>query len=464
MIRWVIWVSAVCVFTSCQTNQEMKSVIVIGGGLMGSSTAWHLSRQGESVVLLEQQDAIYTSGSSLGEARISRSLGPVDDIYAYLQKQSIEETEKLINFLNSKESHVHSIEDIYTTSPVTYIFYPESSEEISVFNLDKPDTLAETSGDSVVLAMNSQAANQKFKLNIPDSLKIIREYRKHSGTMNPRTLIQKLHLGIVHSGGEIRYNHYVKSINRTEEGYKVIVFDQKKQVSKTIQATRIVAAAGPYNGKVLKNISPAIDQLITPQRLFLAFLRIKPEVYNQLAEAQKQKLIAAYPVIKLHSELFYSMIEKFDSDDVPILKVGGHFKRTPITDLKNVWNLPLSDNERDWSIQETVEYLQINEFEIVKEDIEFRSGYSCVYSLTSSEVPYVTNLPLDDGSLDKNAVLIGGMSGVGAKGTMTYGHIAANLLLRKNGINDRMYKNTQKALGNERLKSDLEKISFENSR
>ncbi|SNT03967.1 Glycine/D-amino acid oxidase [Ekhidna lutea] len=437
----------------------MKPTIVIGGGLMGSATAWQLALQGESVILLEQQDSIYTSGSSFGESRISRSLGPQDDIFAYLQIQGISETQQLIDFLNEKEPNAHSMEDIYRTSPVTYLFYPKTSEGIAVFNLDKADTLAQPSGDSIAFAPDSKTAKRKFGLNLSDSLQTIREYRKYSGTINPRALIEKLHRAISLTGNEVRYNRKVKQLKRTDQGYQLAIFDAKNQTEVVIEASRIVAAAGPYNGRLLNDIAPVIDQLITPKRLFLAFLKIKPTVYNRWSDEQKSKLLAGYPIIKLHDELFYSMIEQFDTDEVPILKVGGHFKRAPISDLDNVWKLSLSNEEMEWSIHETIEYLQMNDFNLQKEDIEFHSGYSCVYSLTKTEVPYAVNLPFPDGSFDQNAVLVGGMSGVGAKGTMTYGLLAANLLLGEDGPNDRMYQLTSRALGNERLQADLDELN-----
>ncbi|MEP0986673.1 FAD-dependent oxidoreductase [Ekhidna sp.] len=436
----------------------MNPTIVIGGGLMGSATAWQLAQQGESVILLEQQDTIYTSGSSHGESRISRSLGPQDDIFAYLQIQGIKETQQLIDFLNEHEPETHSMEDIYRTSPVTYIFYPQTSEEIAVFNLDKPDTLAHPSGNSLAFAPDSETARTKFGLHLPDSLQTIREYRKYSGTMNPRALIQKLHRAITYTGNEVRYNQKVKQLKRTDQGYQLTILDTKNQTEKVIEAPKIVVAAGPYNGQVLKETAPVIDQLITPSRLFLTFLKIRPAVYNSWSEEQKNKLLDGFPIIKMHDELFYSMIEQLDSDGIPILKVGGHFKRTPIENLNEVWRVLVSEEELEWSQKELIEYLKMSELEVEITDLEVQKGYSCVYSLSQSEVPYVANLPLATGEFDKNAVLVGGMSGVGAKGTMTYGLMAANLLLGKEGPDDRMYKLTEKALGNERLKSDLEDL------
>ena len=75
-------------------------VIVVGGGLMGSSTAWQLARANQRVLLLEKQDAIYTQGSSFGEARISRSLGPPGDIWSYMHNRAVAEAHRLVELLN----------------------------------------------------------------------------------------------------------------------------------------------------------------------------------------------------------------------------------------------------------------------------------------------------------------------------------------------------------------------------
>lgn len=47
-------------------------VIVIGSGIMGSSTAYQVAKRGKSVLLLEQYDFLHRRGSSHGESRTTR--------------------------------------------------------------------------------------------------------------------------------------------------------------------------------------------------------------------------------------------------------------------------------------------------------------------------------------------------------------------------------------------------------
>src|SRR4051812_47201298 len=47
-------------------------VIVVGGGLMGLATGYHLARGGQRVLLLEARDIGHTEGSSHGPSRIIR--------------------------------------------------------------------------------------------------------------------------------------------------------------------------------------------------------------------------------------------------------------------------------------------------------------------------------------------------------------------------------------------------------
>ncbi len=450
-MRNLILISVIALnLISCQNSENIEDIVVIGGGLMGSSTAWELSKYGQNVLLLEQQDSIYTFGSSFGEARISRSLGPKEDIFSFLQQTSIKETKGLIEYLNEGEREVlHSMQDIYRTSPVTYIYTQSQINEV--------EELLDGQLDKYEYASTKEEAKETFGMKISDTTMVIREYKQYTGTLNPKVLIKKLHLGIRKSGNRINYSQKVTSLKKEDGIYKIKIIDNKTGTNKTILSKKVVAAAGPYNGILVKDIAPYFSDLISPKRLFLSFLKIKSDKYDMLTSEQKNRLITSYPVAYLNSEIFYSMIEKFDSDQRPLLKVGGHFLRTEIKELDEVWAMQLTEQEIQWSKENTADYLDKLDLPIKSSDLEFDKGYSCVYSLTESEIPYVTHGFKNISDIDSSFVLVGGMSGIGAKGSLAYGLFAADLIL-DNKNDSFMYQKAKSALGSQRLMEDIQNI------
>ena len=316
MKRLILLLTVILSLVSCSTEEKIEDIVVIGGGLMGSSTAWELSKYGQNVLLIEQQDSVYTFGSSLGEARISRSLGPKEDIFAFLQQTSVKETKHLIDFLNSGElQELHSMQDIYTTSPVTYVYSQSQLKDV--------ENLLDGQLDRYEYASNNEEAEEKFGMKISDTTLVIREYKEYSGTLNPKVLIKKLHRGIRKLGNRISYNQKVTSLKKEDGVYKIKIIDTKTGTNKTILSKKVVAAAGPYNGTLVKDVAPYFRDLINPKRLFLSFLKIKSDKYTILTSEQKNRLQSSYPVAYLNSEIFYSMIEKYDESNRPLLKVGG---------------------------------------------------------------------------------------------------------------------------------------------
>ena len=220
---------------------------------------------------------------------------------------------------------------------------------------------------------------------------------------------------------------------------------------------KIVSAAGPYTGPLLKDVAPYFAEIIHPQRVFLAFLKIKTEVYDKLDDQEIDRLHSFYPVINsakgTRDGSFFSMIEYLDENNHPIIKIGGHFQRSDIDDLDAIWEKELTQSEITWSLNNTADYFALLNVPVTVNDIEFIDGYSCVYSLTETEVPFVTPIIGSDEKPNYNAIVLGGMSGVGAKGAMTYGLMAANYFENAMETNqpDSMYMVVQKALGYDRL-------------
>lgn len=442
-------IAVTLILISCASKKEIEDTVVIGGGLMGSSTAWQLSKNGTNVLLIEQQSQDYTFGSSFGEARISRNLGPKGDVFSYLQQTSVNETKNLINYLNDGETTAnHSMEDIYTTSPVTYIY--SATQQNDVENLLHGQTI------DYQYATNPYEAREKFGMQVSDDTLVLREYKEYSGTLNPQVLIKKLHQGVIKSGSNVSYNQKVTRLEKVNGIYEIDIIDTKTNVTKTIWSKNVIAAAGPYNGRLVKDIAPYFSDLIHPKRLFLSFLKIKADKYDSLTLEQKSRLHSSYPVAYLNAEIFYSMIEKFDEDNRPLLKVGGHFLRTDISDLDKVWEQELTPQEIFWSKSNTADYLRKLDLPLTESDLIYHSGYSCVYSLTESEIPYVTPL-INHDRTDPSFALIGGMSGVGAKASLAYGSIAADIVLG-NDNNSFMHQKAKSSLGAERLMKDLQDI------
>ena len=446
------FVIASCMLVGCAPQaQKTHDVIVIGGGLMGSSAGWHAANNGASVIVLEMQDSVYHQGSSFGEARIARSNNRGNDIWSYLHNRSVKETQLLVEYLNqSAPDRTYSITDIYTTAPVTYVGRSTIYDQLLASLIRQKVNYD--------MAVNPQEGKRKYNVKLPDSVLIQREYNLHSGTLNPKALIQLLHTAIRRKGSAIRYNNKVTAVqyDTLSNTYDVTTINQKTNETNILKAHQIVSAAGPYTGTLLQDIAPYFDQLIDPQRVFLAFFKIQDSTYANLTDQDIKKVKSFYPVINsaqgTRDGSFFSMIEYYDQNNHPIIKIGGHFQRSTIDDLDKVWEKSLSKEEIQWSLNSTSNYMDLLDLPIKKNDLQLVDGYSCVYSLTQSEVPLVTPIKTNTGEPNHDFIVMGGMSGEGAKGAMTYGHMAARLL--KGPIpttEDTLYQITAESLGFHRI-------------
>jgi len=456
LLKTIVLASLV-LFSQHTRAQEYASsdwdVVVIGGGLMGSSTAWQLARNGKQVLLLEKQGEVYTEGSSFGEARISRSLGPPGDIWSYMHNRTVAEAHELVSFLQTHGESA-AMTDIYVTSPVNYVRHKERLLSLSYL----PDQK-----DRYQLATTPKEAMDLFGVVIPDDAFMVREYKTYSGTINPSAVIELTHRGIQLSGGEVSYGQRVTNLTRTDDGFELIVAEQRSAKIHKLTSKQVVSAAGPYTGSLLKTVAPEFDQLIMPKRVFLAFFEVTENFWESLSVTQQTQLANLFPAINstipTRQAGSFSMIEKFTPVGTPIIKIGGHFQRTDIRNLDTVWQQDLTTEEIAWAENSLLNHLSLLGVGFNSSHLRLDSGYSCVYSLTNSEVPYVTHAASTDGSPDPDLVIVGGLSGVGAKGSLAYGVIAADLLLEKTEA-DASYLAAREAFGFERMQRDVAELTI----
>jgi len=76
------------------SQQKIFDVAVIGAGVFGAWTAWHLAKRGKRVALMEAYGPAHSRASSGGETRIIRMGYGADELYTQWSQQSLEQWKK----------------------------------------------------------------------------------------------------------------------------------------------------------------------------------------------------------------------------------------------------------------------------------------------------------------------------------------------------------------------------------
>jgi len=242
----------------------------------------------------------------------------------------------------------------------------------------------------------------------------------------------------------IFYHHKVLEINKKDNCYLITFINTKTGQTTQLFTKKLIVAAGAYTGELLKDIEPQVSKLITPKRMSLCFFKINKKIYDNYTEKEKIHLQNIFPVFDLRGKQLYAMIEEIGTDGLPIFKGGGHRMYNSFNDLDKAWTTTPAQEEINWVHDSWLNYLKINNLPIKKEDTTYIEGRSCVYSLTDTSIPLVSIIAKDN-ETKPQLVVIGGMSGIGAKGSMCYGWIAANLLTDKDDPG-MMYQKIKKKL------------------
>ena len=95
LIRAVTGTTALAAAGASRTGSAMQregwDVIVVGAGVFGAWTAWHLRRLGQRVLLLDASGPANARASSGGESRLTRTIYGADDVYTRMAWDSLDD-------------------------------------------------------------------------------------------------------------------------------------------------------------------------------------------------------------------------------------------------------------------------------------------------------------------------------------------------------------------------------------
>jgi monomeric sarcosine oxidase len=87
------------------STQKTYDIAVMGAGVFGAWTAWHLAKRGKKVVLIDAYGAANARASSGGESRIIRMGYGADELYTLWSQQSLKQWKKIFAALKQLLFH-----------------------------------------------------------------------------------------------------------------------------------------------------------------------------------------------------------------------------------------------------------------------------------------------------------------------------------------------------------------------
>jgi len=244
------------------SKQTMFDVVVIGAGVNGSSTAYHLIKQPDvkKVLLLEQFPTPHTRGSSQGQTRVTRCLY-YDEIFGRLSRDSFRlwrELEKEVN------------EDLLIQNGYLEMFKPTQYADV---NYKRSCHVLQSLGQEYYLLSGDQV-NRKFPpLNIPTSWRGI--YEPGGGTLMASKCVVALQNAFVARGGEFRDAEIVEKIIPNNIGFANESTVTIQTAKRTYESKSVVITAGTFTNQLSKPLG--LNLPLEVQRIHPCYWRFAGE-------------------------------------------------------------------------------------------------------------------------------------------------------------------------------------------
>jgi glycine/D-amino acid oxidase-like deaminating enzyme len=212
------------------SDKSAYDVIVIGGGLMGASTAAALSDNGKRVLVLEANNRLHTLGSSHGRTRVSRNLCFEATALPQMARDSL----KIIR----KEFPA----SIITSIPALFIAQENSPTHEQIIQFAHTQRV-------IIETLPPKEVKKQYNLSIPEGHVGILDEK--AVLFDPDMLLDNLYKKIEASGGIVLFN--TQAVGWYSENNRVSVKVSGPKVSNEIQVNQLVIAAGAWTPEVLNS-------------------------------------------------------------------------------------------------------------------------------------------------------------------------------------------------------------------
>ncbi len=370
-----------------ENDQIIYDVIVLGVGSMGSSTCYHLAKQGVKVLGLEQFDIPHEFGSHAGQTRLIRKAYFEHPDYVPLLERAYQNWKKLEDITGTH---------LYFKTGLLYFGKPGHELMKGIH----------TSADKYNIELDilsGKHMDQKYpQLNIPDDYEKLLE--PDAGFLTPEKAVLLYSEQALKHGAVIKTNVKVLNWSKTPEGIKV------ETSAGDYFSKKIIITAGPWAGKMIPGLAPTLQ---VTRQIVAWVIPKNPSLFEfdkfpcwMIIDDAKPGIFYGFPVLPA---------DKFDG---PIgFKLAHHYPGV-VTDPDNVNREPTADEEAN-----LVEML--NRF--------FPDGYkntlvmkTCLYTNTPDENFILDFLP----DYEKDVIVAAGFSGHGFKFASVVGEIMSDLAIK----------------------------------
>ena len=366
---------------------KQYDAIVIGLGSMGSSTVYHLAKEGMSVLGLEQFDITHDQGSHAGQSRIIRKSYYEHPDYVPILERA---------YHNWRVLETITGVEVYHRTGLLYFGNPEHP-------LIKGSKLSASTYNIPFHPMNDEEVSIKYPhFEVPQDHE--KWFEPDAGFVTPERAILLYVQLAMRLGADIQAKEKVLHWNRRPDGITVTT---DKGV---YTARKLIITAGPWAGKLI----PTLSGNLSPSRQVVAW--VKPKNWKDfemgnfpcwtLADGMKPGIYYGFPILD---------VGKFGG---PIgLKLAYHYP-TGKTDPDAVSRIITEADEAE------IRYILDNFFP--NSNAELLTLKTCLYTNTPDENFIIDFAP----EQDEDVVIAAGFSGHGFKFASAVGEIMADLALK----------------------------------